>query len=111
MSAQQFLGRVYRVLWVQGVGRLLAYALIAPIRLYQMTISPLLGDVCRYHPSCSKYAVGALKVHGPFKGLVLTAYRLVRCTPFTRGGLDPVPDRGEWRPSIQTNGQPRVDTH
>ena len=105
------IARVYQSLWVNGVGRLFAYILIAPIRLYQLTISPLLGDVCRYHPSCSKYAVGALKVHGPFKGVALTAYRLVRCTPFTRGGLDPVPERGAWRPSILTNGQPRVDTH
>jgi len=99
---------VIDVLWIRGIGRLLAWVLIAPIRLYQMTISPLLGPVCRYHPSCSHYAVGALKTHGPVKGLFLTAYRLLRCNPLTRGGLDPVPDRGAWRPSILPNGQPRT---
>lgn len=102
-----FIDRAVDVIWRRGIGLVLAYILIAPIRLYQLTISPLLGDVCRYHPSCSKYAVSALKIHGPFKGLFLTAYRLLRCTPFTRGGLDPVPDRGAWRPSILPNGQPR----
>ena len=101
------MSRLYQVLWVDGIGKLLAYILIAPIRVYQWTISPMLGEVCRYHPSCSKYAVGALKVHGPVKGLLLTTYRLLRCTPFTRGGLDPVPDRGDWRPNILPDGTPR----
>ena len=105
------MSRLWDALWTRGVGRVLAYLLIAPIRLYQLTISPMLGDVCRYYPSCSKYAVEALKVHGPFKGLSLTAYRLLRCTPFTKGGVDPVPDRGYWQPSIHPNGQPRVDQH
>ena len=103
--------RVWHLVWVEGIGKLAAYLLILPIKIYQFTISPMLGDVCRYYPSCSKYAVGALKVHGPVKGLVLTAYRLVRCTPFSKGGLDPVPDRGSWQPSIFPNGQPRVDHH
>lgn len=99
--------QLWQWIWVDGIGRVLAYLLIAPIKLYQWTISPMLGEVCRYYPSCSKYAVGALKVHGPFKGLVLTAYRLLRCTPFTRGGLDPVPDRGHWQPTISPTGEPR----
>ena len=103
------LRRAWNLLWVEGIGKFGAYLLILPIKIYQLTISPMLGDVCRYYPSCSKYAVGALKVHGPVKGLMLTAYRLVRCTPFSKGGLDPVPDRGYWQPSIFPNGQPRVD--
>lgn len=90
---------IYEMVWVKSMGRVLALLLIFPIRIYQLTISPLLGDVCRYHPSCSKYAVGALNIHGPFKGLVLIVYRLIRCTPFTRGGVDYVPTRGEWRSS------------
>ena len=98
----------WELVWVRGVGRLLALVLIAPIRLYQVTISPLLGDVCRYHPSCSRYAVEALRIHGPLKGLTLLTYRLVRCTPLTRGGLDPVPPRGMWRPDILPDGRPRV---
>ena len=97
----------WEVVWVRGVGLALAWLLIAPIKVYQWTISPMLGEVCRYHPSCSKYAVGALKTHGPAKGLILTAYRLLRCTPFTRGGLDPVPNRGDWRPTIFPDGTPR----
>ena len=102
------LRRVWELLWVRGLGRLLALLLIAPIRVYQWTISPMLGDVCRYYPSCSKYAVEALRAHGPLKGLTLIAYRLVRCTPFTRGGLDPVPPRGLWRPTIHPDGRPRI---
>jgi putative membrane protein insertion efficiency factor len=103
------LRKAWEVVWARGIGLVLAYILIAPIKIYQWTISPMLGDVCRYYPSCSKYAVGALKVHGPVKGLLLTAYRLVRCTPFSKGGVDPVPERGYWQPSIFPNGQPRVD--
>jgi putative membrane protein insertion efficiency factor len=99
---------LWSLVWTRGIGRLLALLLIAPIRVYQWTISPLLGDVCRYHPSCSRYAVEALRTHGPFKGLTLTAYRLLRCTPFTRGGLDPVPPRSMWRPTIHPDGRPRI---
>lgn len=103
--------RLFDVLWTRGLGWVLAWILIAPIKVYQWTISPLLGDVCRYYPSCSKYAVASLKTHGPFKGVALTAYRLLRCTPFTRGGLDPVPERGSWRPAILPNGEPRNSHH
>ena len=99
---------LWEAVWVRGIGKFLSLVLIAPIRLYQLTISPMLGDVCRYHPSCSKYAVGALRTHGPFKGLTLLTYRLVRCTPLTRGGLDPVPQRGFWRPDIHPDGRPRI---
>ena len=103
------LNKIYDVVWTKGIGAILALLLILPIRIYQLTISPLLGDVCRYYPSCSKYAVGALNTHGPFKGLVLIAYRLVRCTPFTRGGIDYVPTRGEWRSTVPFLDQPPAD--
>lgn len=81
--------------------------LVALIRLYQRTISPMLGPVCRYYPSCSRYAVGALVTHGVLKGLALTARRLSRCTPFHAGGLDPVPPRGRWQPRINPDGTVR----
>jgi len=66
---------------------------IAPIRLYQRFISPLIPPRCKYYPSCSQYAVEAIHVHGPLRGLGLAAWRLLRCNPLSDGGLDPVPPR------------------
>jgi len=65
--------------------------LVFLVRLYQMLVSPLLGSCCRYAPSCSDYTVGALRTHGVARGLVLAAWRIVRCHPFAEGGYDPVP--------------------
>jgi len=67
--------------------------LIAFVRVYQYTISPLLGPRCRYYPSCSNYAVEALREHGVVRGLGLAVWRLLRCNPFSNGGYDPVPPR------------------
>ena len=62
---------------------------IAPIRLYQLTISRLLpANTCKYHPSCSEYAVLAIRKHGVFKGIGLAAWRLLRCNPWSMGGVD-----------------------
>lgn len=72
--------------------RLLVLLLQAPIRLYRRILSPLLPRACRFHPSCSVYALEALELHGPVRGLGLAAWRLCRCQPFSRGGLDPVPE-------------------
>jgi len=72
--------------------------LIGIIRLYQRTLSPLLGQNCRFHPSCSRYAIGAIETHGPLKGLLLAAWRILRCQPFCAGGYDPVPPKGRWTP-------------
>lgn len=71
----------------------LALPLIWLVQLYQRTISPLLGPVCRYYPSCSAYAVTSLERFGPLRGSWLTVRRLLRCTPFHRGGVDHVPPR------------------
>ena len=68
------------------------------IRCYQRWISPLLGDNCRFYPTCSSYAIEALQVHGLLKGSLLAAWRILRCNPFGRPGLDPVPPKGKWRP-------------
>ncbi len=69
--------------------------LSAPIRAYRALLSPLLPNVCRFTPSCSVYALEALKLHGPFKGSWLTIRRLSRCHPITwlggSSGFDPVP--------------------
>ncbi|MEJ5360020.1 MAG: membrane protein insertion efficiency factor YidD [Desulfobacterales bacterium] len=65
--------------------------LVLLIRLYQVAVSPLLGPSCRFFPSCSEYALLALRRHGPARGLWLAARRLLRCHPFHAGGIDPVP--------------------
>jgi putative membrane protein insertion efficiency factor len=65
--------------------------LIFIINLYRKIVSPWLPPSCRFYPTCSQYAVDALKYHGFFKGVLLTAWRLLRCQPFCRGGIDPVP--------------------
>ncbi|WP_243118576.1 membrane protein insertion efficiency factor YidD [Actinomyces wuliandei] len=64
---------------------------------YQKRISPAFPARCRYYPTCSAYAVGAVRTHGAFKGLLLTTWRLLRCNPMTLGGVDHVPDKGQWR--------------
>jgi putative membrane protein insertion efficiency factor len=74
-----------------------AAALIAPIRFYRHFISPLFPPACRFQPSCSHYAIEAIEVHGPLKGLALAARRLARCHPISwlggSSGFDPVPPR------------------
>ncbi len=67
--------------------------LIALIRVYQYAISPMFGQRCKYYPSCSNYAIGALREHGVVRGLGLAGWRLLRCNPFSNGGFDPVPPR------------------
>lgn len=66
---------------------------IALIRVYQYLVSPMLGQRCKYYPSCSNYAIEALRVHGVVRGVGLAAWRLLRCNPFSNGGVDPVPPR------------------
>ena len=65
-------------------------AAVAPIRAYQRLISPAFGRRCKYEPTCSAYAVQAIREFGILRGLVLAAWRLLRCNPFSHGGLDPV---------------------
>jgi putative membrane protein insertion efficiency factor len=67
------------------------HVLLALLRGYQLGISPLIGPSCRFHPSCSEYAIQAIRRHGVGRGLRLTAARLLRCHPFHPGGFDPVP--------------------
>jgi len=72
-------------------------ALILLVRVYRLLVSPLLPPACRFHPSCSEYAVGALERHGALRGSWLAARRVLRCHPWHPGGFDPVPDRGSER--------------
>jgi putative membrane protein insertion efficiency factor len=71
---------------------------VAPIRLYQRFISPALPRRCKYHPSCSAYAVEAIRRHGMLRGFVLAAWRLLRCNPWSHGGVDFVQDQKLFRP-------------
>ena len=77
--------------------RIMIALLSAPIHLYRFTLSPLLPPSCRFTPSCSAYALEALQLHGPVKGLWLTAKRLSRCHPISwlggSSGVDPVPHK------------------
>ena len=73
------------------VSRLIAKLLVLPIRFYQICISPLLGPSCRFTPTCSEYARQAILKHGPFKGLYLAIWHILRCNPWGGSGYDPVP--------------------
>jgi uncharacterized protein len=70
--------------------------LIWLIKGYKKFISPLLGYNCRFYPTCSSYAIEALQIHGFFKGSLLAIWRILRCNPFGKPGLDPVPPKGKW---------------
>lgn len=73
------------------ISKTLVWLLLWPIRFYQEAISPLLGPSCRFTPTCSEYARQALVKHGPFKGLALAVWRILRCNPWGGSGYDPVP--------------------
>jgi putative membrane protein insertion efficiency factor len=75
--------------WLRWPGRIFVALLIGLIRLYQFTLSPLLGNACRFEPSCSRYMVEALKKYGLFRGFIKGMRRLSRCHPWHPGGYDP----------------------
>jgi putative membrane protein insertion efficiency factor len=66
---------------------------VGAVRVYQWTLRPFIGSHCRFWPSCSEYAVEALRVHGAARGTAMAAKRLLRCNPWHEGGVDPVPRR------------------
>ena len=70
---------------------------IGPIRLYQRLVSPLLAPRCRYYPTCSAYAVDAIRSFGILRGLVLAVWRVVRCNPWSLGGIDRVEEQRLFR--------------
>ena len=79
-----------KTLW-HYIRRVLVMLLVLPIRFYQTSISPLTPPSCRFTPSCSEYARQAIIKHGPFKGLYLAIWRILRCNPWGGSGYDPVP--------------------
>lgn len=78
---------------MKGEHKVAARALVYIVRLYKTLVSPLLGDRCRYYPSCSSYAMGALRRYGTIRGLILAIWRVLRCNPFSDGGVDHVEDQ------------------
>lgn len=88
-------------------------AMVVLLRGYRAVISPLYGQVCRYYPSCSAYALEAVQQHGVMKGGVLSAWRVLRCNPWARGGSDDVPERRDGRLGTTRFGfvRARADEH
>lgn len=68
------------------------HLLIVLIKWYQLLLSPIMGNACRFHPTCSNYGIEAIEKHGAIKGSYLTIKRIMRCQPLCKGGYDPVPD-------------------
>ena len=75
---------------------------LAPVRLYQRRISPALPRHCKYHPTCSEYAVQAIRGYGILRGSILAGWRLLRCNPFSHGGFDPVSAQRLFRPRTRS---------
>ncbi len=80
--------------------RAVRWLTVLPIRAYQRVISPMLGQHCKYYPSCSEYAVQAVGRFGILRGLVLAGWRLLRCNPWSRGGYDPVEAQHLFKPRM-----------
>ena len=77
---------------------------VTPIVLYQRVISPALPRRCKYEPTCSRYAVEAIREYGILRGLVLAGWRLLRCNPWSHGGYDPVVDQRVFRTESDSGG-------
>jgi putative membrane protein insertion efficiency factor len=75
------------------ISKLITWPLILLVRVYQLVVSPFLGQNCRFHPTCSSYTITALQRYGCVKGLWLSARRIVKCHPLHPGGVDPVPEK------------------
>ena len=76
---------------IKSTGNFFVFILILPIKIYQLIISPLSPPSCRYTPTCSTYAIEAIKKHGPVKGFYLAIRRIASCHPWGGSGYDPVP--------------------
>jgi len=79
--------------FVQAIYKLIGWVLLVPVYIYKYAISPFTPASCRHYPTCSEYALQAVKIHGPFKGIWLTTKRISRCHPWGTSGYDPVPPK------------------
>ena len=79
---------------VRFIMKVLSWILLVPVYFYKYALSPLLPGSCRHVPTCSQYAIEAIRVHGPFKGFWLATRRISRCHPWGTHGYDPVPTKG-----------------
>ena len=86
------MGRLRRDVWLAGSP--IRAVLVGGIRLYQFTVSGWLGGQCRFHPTCSSYAIDAIRARGAVVGSAFAIWRILRCNPFGAGGLDPPPGAG-----------------
>lgn len=80
----------------RGVLRAPQFAVLGLIKGYQLVVSPLLGPRCKYYPSCSHYGFEAVRTHGAVRGSVMAVWRVLRCNPWSNGGVDEVPAKGTW---------------
>jgi putative membrane protein insertion efficiency factor len=96
---------VRRLVWMAGSpARVL---LLGGIALYRLTLSGWLGGQCRYSPTCSRYAEDAIRLHGAARGTIMAIVRVLRCNPFGRGGIDPVPARSTRSYDVTLQGDGR----
>ena len=96
VCSYEYVGRIPCKKGGNTMKKLIANTLILPIRFYQKCISPLTPPSCRFTPTCSQYAIEALRKHGPIKGLYLAIRRILRCHPWGGSGYDPVPWHRQW---------------
>lgn len=87
--------KALKTVW-RYTGKFFGFILLLPVYFYRKCISPLTPPSCRYRPTCSAYAVEAIKKHGPIKGFYLSTWRILRCNPWGGYGYDPVPDEFHW---------------
>ena len=83
--------------FTHGLEALATTLVAAPVRFYRRFVSPALPARCKYHPSCSAYALEALRELGPVRGTIVAAWRLARCNPWSNGGYDPLAERRLFR--------------
>ena len=105
-------GRMSRSAMLRSIPLMPRNVLLALLHAYRSTISHTYGDVCRYYPSCSAYAVGAVQQHGALKGAALAAARIARCHPWAEGGIDDVRPHRHFRFELTPHGfvvPPRKD--